>query len=120
MLRTLLGILFVGIAVLSGCSSSSTTGGSNNANPDSGSIVGVWLPGGDLNSIEFTADGKVTMKDGSKVFSGTYKLEAGNLTLTIMKDGNVYDEIHTVKKVTATELIILHKGGKEETLKRKS
>jgi len=127
-MRTVLG----GAAVLAlACGVSLAAG---QAKVDGKKLVGKWVPAPDKDkkdksdkqtamTIEFTADGKVSMTVGAAgaeyKAEGTYKLAADKLTVQLrVGDADVKDTL-TVKKLTDDELTTEDSKGKVEALRRK-
>jgi uncharacterized protein (TIGR03066 family) len=115
---TLSAFLFV---VVVGCGGSPTSGrvGAEAGNKDK--IVGTWevtikgeYAGG---SVEFTKDGKMTMKMGAITMEGTYSVDEDSLKVdTKGPDGRKMVEKWKIKKLTDKELVTEEKrDGKTET-----
>ena len=98
---------------------------------DAKKLVGKWAPVPDKDkkdkppamTIEFTADGKVSMTVGTPgaehKADGTYTLTGDKLAVQLkVGDAEVKDTL-TVKKLTDTELTTEDSKGKSETLRRK-
>ena len=123
-MRTVLGCA----AVLALACGASVAG---QAKVDAKKLVGKWAPVPDKDkkekgpalTIEFTADGKVSMTVGAPGAEhraeGTYKLAGDKLAVLLrVGEAEVKDTL-TVKKLTDTELTTEDSKGKSETLRRK-
>jgi uncharacterized protein (TIGR03066 family) len=94
-------------------------------------IVGVWRPAKSEDTIEFTKDGKITVKRtiGGKAaeFQGTYAVKDGKISTTLTFRGETNPQIEkfvfAIKKLTEKELIVedlsnADRKGKPETYTR--
>jgi uncharacterized protein (TIGR03066 family) len=101
------------------------------AKVDAKKLVGKWSPAPDKDkkdkqvamTIEFTADGKVSMTVGAAgaeyKAEGTYKLAADKLTVQMKVGDTEAKDTLTIKKLTDDELTTEDSKGKVEALKRK-
>ena len=96
---------------------------------DAKKLVGKWTPkdeknkkGADSIVIEFTKDGKATVRasrDGKDfTLEGTYKLDGNKLTTTMKLGDMERMQTRTISKLTDTELVSSDDKGKEDTLIR--
>jgi uncharacterized protein (TIGR03066 family) len=89
-------------------------------------LVGVWQAAGPRTpadvTVEFTGDGKVTLRADGKMPNGerTYALEGDKLKLTTKSpDGQEHTATATIKRLTDEELVLREESGIEETFKRR-
>jgi uncharacterized protein (TIGR03066 family) len=96
---------------------------------DGKKLVGKWVPVPEKDkkalpmTIEFTADGKVSMTVGTPGAEhraeGTYTLTGDKLAVQLKVGDTEVKDALTVKKLTDTELTTEDSKGKSETLRRK-
>ena len=93
---------------------------------DATKLVGRWEPKepkkGEEFVLEFTKDGKVTVKgtlDGKpQTLEGVYQFDGGKLTFEVKAPGEVIKETIALTKLTDDEFEGKDKEGKVEALKR--
>jgi uncharacterized protein (TIGR03066 family) len=109
------GVSFLAFALVAGAGSG-----------EGAKLVGVWdVVEGDLppkGKVEFTKDGKMTMtfklEDKEITMNGTYKVKKDQITVTFEHDGKTDTKHGTIKKLTATDLVIVNEKDKEMHFKR--
>jgi uncharacterized protein (TIGR03066 family) len=93
---------------------------------DASKLIGKWEPKeakkGEEFELEFTKDGKVTVKgtlDGKpQTLAGTYTLAGEKLSFEVKAPGEVIKETIVLSKLTDDELEGRDKEGRVEVLKR--
>jgi uncharacterized protein (TIGR03066 family) len=98
---------------------------------DASKLVGTWklTKSEDPNApkdaiVEFSSDNKLTITvkvgDENKKFSGTYKVDGANLTVTVKSpdDGKDVEETDTITTLTDEKLVLLDKQKKTTELTR--
>jgi len=95
---------------------------------DKAKLIGVWEvtkgegapPGA---TVEFTKDNKVLInfKLGDKEFklNGTYKVDGSKLETVLNFEGKEMKDVHTIKTLTDTTLVLVDDKGKADEFKRK-
>lgn len=90
-------------------------------------LVGVWevTKGEDAPpgaTLEFTKDGKMKLrakvKEKEMKLEGTYEIKKDQIHSTLSFGGKSSTKIHTIKKLTDKELILMPEGGSVEEYKR--
>jgi uncharacterized protein (TIGR03066 family) len=97
--------------------------------PNKDKIVGTWeivksdskIPAG--STLEFTKDGKITMKlkNGDETFTvpGTYQIEGDQLKTVMTFKGEEMKETMTIKTLTDKAFVTVDKKGNKDEFKKK-
>ena len=84
------------------------------ASEDSKKLVGKWVISGEqLVTVNFMLEGTVTLStEKNGLLRGSYRVEHNKITMKIKRpDGAEIDDLLTIKKLTADELVTVNSAG---------